>query len=75
MEYSHPLGFDVKMLNIYYLKKFCFYLMVLAVGLRTSIMLIAFSREGNNLGVGVLLIPRKWLFVPSEGVCVSRFVI
>jgi hypothetical protein len=49
--------------------------MVLAVGLRMSIMLMAFNRERNNLGVGVLLMPRKWLLVPSEGVCVSRFVL
>jgi hypothetical protein len=49
--------------------------MVLDVGLMTSIMLMAFNREGNNLGVGVLLMPIKWLLVPSEGVCVSRFVL
>jgi hypothetical protein len=59
MQYSHPLGFDVKMLNIYYLKNFCFYFMVLTVGLRTSIMLMTFSRKGNGLGVSVLLMPRK----------------
>jgi hypothetical protein len=75
MYYSHPLVFDVKMLNIYYLKNFCFYFMVLVVGLRTSIMLMAFSREGNSLGVGILLMPRKWLLVPLEGVCISRFVL
>jgi hypothetical protein len=38
-------------------------------------MLLVFSREGNSLGVGVLLIPEKWLSVPSEGVCVSRSVL
>jgi hypothetical protein len=37
-------------------------------------MLLAFNREGNGLGVDVLLIPGKWLSVPLEGVCVSRFV-
>ena len=35
-------------------------------------MLIAFSREGNGLGVGVLLILEKWFPVPPEGVCVSK---
>jgi hypothetical protein len=38
-------------------------------------MLLAFSQEGNDLGVGVLLMPEKWLHVPSEGVYVSRSVL
>jgi hypothetical protein len=37
-------------------------------------MLIAFSREGNGLGVGVLLMPERWLPMPLEGVCVSYFI-
>jgi hypothetical protein len=37
-------------------------------------MLLAFNREGNGLGVGVLLMPGKWLSVPPEGVCVSRSI-
>jgi hypothetical protein len=37
-------------------------------------MLLAFNREGNGLGVSVLLMSGKWLSVPPEGVCVSRSV-
>jgi hypothetical protein len=29
-------------------------------------MLLAFSREGNDLGVSVLLMPGKWLLVPQK---------
>ena len=29
-------------------------------------MLLAFSRKRNGLGVGVLLMPEKWLFMPSK---------
>jgi hypothetical protein len=49
--------------------------MVLAVGLNTLIMFMAFSQEGNGFGVSVLLISRKWLPVPLKGVCVNRFVL
>jgi hypothetical protein len=38
-------------------------------------MLLAFSREGSDLGMGVLLMPEKWLPVPSKGVCVSISII
>jgi hypothetical protein len=38
-------------------------------------MILAFSREGNGLGVGVLLMPRKWLPMPPKRVCVSRSVL
>jgi hypothetical protein len=38
-------------------------------------MLLAFNREGNSLGVNVLLMPAKWLLVPLEGVCVNKFVL
>jgi hypothetical protein len=38
-------------------------------------MLLTFSREGNGLGVGVLLMPRKWLHVPPKRVCISRSVL
>jgi hypothetical protein len=38
-------------------------------------MLLAFSQEGNGLGVGVLLMPEKWLHVPLEEVYVSRYIL
>jgi hypothetical protein len=38
-------------------------------------MLLTFSRKGNGLGVSVLLIPEKWLPMPSEGVCVSKYIL
>ena len=38
-------------------------------------MLLAFSRKENGLAVGVLLMPEKWLPVPSKEVCVSRSVL
>jgi hypothetical protein len=38
-------------------------------------MLLAFSREGNGLGVGVLLMLGKWLPVPLEGFYVNRSIL
>ena len=35
-------------------------------------MLLAFNREENSLGVGVLPMPEKWLLMSSEGVCVTE---
>jgi hypothetical protein len=33
-------------------------------------MLMAFSRQGNGLGVGVLLMPGKWLpMPPGKSLC------
>jgi hypothetical protein len=38
-------------------------------------MLLASGREGNSLGVGLLLIPGKWASFAPEGVCVSRSIL
>jgi hypothetical protein len=38
-------------------------------------MFLAFSQEGDSLGVDVLLMPGKWLPMPPEGVYISKSVL
>jgi hypothetical protein len=38
-------------------------------------MLLAFSQEGNGLGVGILLMLEKWLLVPPERVSVNKSIL
>ena len=76
---STPYSSGAASLWIFYCFVFSLYfrvfVIVLVVGLRTRIMLMASSREGNSLGVDLLLILEKWASFAPKGVCINRSIL